>query len=85
MYNFMEKIFEAYENEYGEGEKIQDGETQVFLLQDCTVTLTLGDGKLSVNVTANPPIKCDFASGIFKKMESENNMTERETGGDSNV
>lgn len=71
MYNFMEKIFKAYENKYGKGEKIQDGETQVFLLQDCTVVLTLDDGKLSVNVTADPPIKCDFASGIFKEMKSE--------------
>lgn len=71
MYNFMEKIFEAYENKYGKGEKIQDEETQVFLLQDCTVILTLDGGKLSVNVTANNPIKCDFASGIFKDIESE--------------
>ena len=71
MYNFMEKIFEAYENEYGKGEKMQDGETQVFLLQDCTVILTLDDGKLGVNVTADNPIKCDFASGIFKEIESE--------------
>ena len=65
MYNFMGKIFEAYENEYGKGEKIQDGETQVFLLQDCTVILSLNDGELGVKVTADKPIKCDFASGLF--------------------
>lgn len=59
--NFMDKIFEAYENEYGKGEKIQEGETQVFVLQDCTVILTLNDGELGVNVTADKPIKCDFA------------------------
>ena len=71
MYNFMEKIFEAYENEYGDGEKMQDRETQVFLLQDCTVILTLDDGKLGVNVTADNPSKWEFASGIFKEIESE--------------
>lgn len=65
MDNFMDKIFEAYENEYGKCEKMQDGETQVFLLQDCTVILTLNDGELGVNVTADKPIKCDFASGLF--------------------
>ena len=27
MNDFMKKIFEAYENEYGKGEKMQDGET----------------------------------------------------------
>lgn len=71
MHNFMEKIFEAYENEYGKGEKMQDGETQVFLLQDCIVILSLDDGKLSVQVTADNPIKCDFSSGMFKEKESE--------------
>lgn len=68
---FMKKIFEAYENEYGKGEKLQDGEMQVFLLQDCTVVLSLNDGKLGVKVTADKPIKCDFASGMFKETESE--------------
>lgn len=46
MNDFMKKIFEAYENEYGKGEKLQDGEMQVFLLQDCTVVLSFEDGEL---------------------------------------
>lgn len=65
MNDFMEKIFEAYENVWGKGEKIQEGETQVFVLKDSTVILSLNDGELEVNVTADKPIKCDFASGIF--------------------
>ena len=69
MNDFMKKIFEAYENEYGKGEKLQDGETQVFLLQDCTVILTLNDGELGVNVTADKPITCDFSSGMFVESE----------------
>lgn len=66
MNGFMKKIFGAYENVYGKGEKMQDGETQVFLLQDCTVILSLNEGEFSVKVTADKPIKCDFAFGIFK-------------------
>ena len=71
MDNFMKKIFEAYENEYGKGEKLQDGEMQVFLLQDCTVVLSFEDGELGVKVTADKPIKCDFASGMFKETEKK--------------
>lgn len=69
MNDFMKKIFDAYENEYGKGEKLQDGETQVFVLKDCTVILSLNDGELDVKVTADKPIKCDFASGMFVESE----------------
>ena len=69
MNDFMKKIFDAYENEYGKGEKLQDGEMQIFLLKDCTVVLSLENGELSVKVTADKPIKCDFASGVFVESE----------------
>lgn len=69
MNDFMGKIFEAYENVYGKGEKMEDGETQVFALKDCTVILSLNDGKLDVKVTADNPIKCDFSSGMFVERE----------------
>ena len=69
MNDFMKKIFEAYENEYGKGEKLQDGEMQVFLLQDRTVVLSLENGELGVKVTADKPIKCDFESGMFVESE----------------
>ena len=42
MNDFIKKIFEAYENEYGKGEKLQDGEIQVFELKDCTVVSITG-------------------------------------------
>lgn len=69
MNDFIKKIFEAYENEYGKGEKLQDGEIQVFELKDCTVVLSFEDGELGVKVTADKPIKCDFASGMFVESE----------------
>ena len=48
---------------------MQDGEMQVFLLQDCTVVLSLNDGELGVKVTGDKPVKCDFASGMFVESE----------------
>ena len=65
MSDLMEKIFEKFREKYGPDAKLEDGETQLFELQDCTVILTLNDGELGVNVTADEPIKCDFASGLF--------------------
>ena len=65
MSDLMEKIFEVFRNKYGQDAKMEDGETQVFVLKDCTVILSLNDGELGVNVTADKPIKCDFASGLF--------------------
>lgn len=70
--SFMKKVFEAFENKYGEPvSTMQDGEIQVFELKDCTVILTFKNGLLGVNATADKPIKCDFASGMFKEAESE--------------
>ena len=65
MSDLMKKIFEKFREEYGNDAKLEDGEMQVFLLQDCTVVLSLNDGELGVKVTADKPIKCDFASGLF--------------------
>ena len=65
MSDLIEKIFEKFREEYGSGAKLEDGETQVFVLKDCTVILSLNDGELGVNVTADKPIECDFASGLF--------------------
>lgn len=69
MNDFMKKIFEAFENEYGKGAKMEDGETQVFELQDCTIVVRLRYGDLSVEVLGDKPIKCDFASGMFVESE----------------
>lgn len=70
--SFIKKIFEVFENEYGEPvSAMQDGEIQVFELKDCTVVLSFKDSVLSANLTADKPIKCDFASGMFKEKESE--------------
>ena len=69
--DFMEKIFRAFHKEYGEDAKLEDGEMQVFELQDCTVVLSNEENNIKINVTADKPIKCDFLSGLFVEAESE--------------
>lgn len=69
MSDFIEKIFEKFREEYGSDAKLEDGETKVFVLKDCTVILNLDDGELDVKVTADKPIECDFASGMFVESE----------------
>ena len=67
----MEKIFRAFHKEYGEDAKLEDGEMQVFELQDCTVVLSNEENNIKINVTADKPIKCDFSSGLFVEAENE--------------
>ena len=71
MEDFMEKIFRAFHKEYGEDAKLEDGEMQVFELQDCTVVLSNEENNIKINVTADKPIKCDFSSGLFVEAGSE--------------
>lgn len=71
MSDLMKKIFEVFRNKYGQDAKIEDGETQVFVLKDCTAILSLEDGNMTVNVTADKPIECDFSSGLFVESEVE--------------
>ena len=71
MEDFMEKIFRAFHKEYGEDAKLEDGEMQVFELQDCTVVLSNEENNIKINVTADKPIKCDFSSGLFVEAENE--------------
>ena len=40
MDNFFREMMKAYEREYGEDAVFEDGETQVFVLNDCTVIIT---------------------------------------------
>lgn len=71
MSDLMEKIFEVFRSKYGQDAKIEDGETQVFVLKDCTVILSVEDRNMEVKVTADKPIECDFSSGLFVESEVE--------------
>ena len=71
MKDLMEKIFEKFREEYGSDAKLEEGEIQVFELQDCTVVLSNEENNIKINVTADKPIKCDFSSGLFVDAESD--------------
>ena len=71
MNDLLEKIFEAFRNKYGQDAKMEDGEIQVFVLKDCTMILSMDNGNMKVNVTADKPIECDFSSGIFVESEAK--------------
>ena len=71
MSDLMEKIFEVFRDKYGQDAKMEDGETQVFVLKDCTVILSIDNGAMKVKVTADKPIECDFSSGLFIESEVE--------------
>ena len=63
--DFMSKIMEAFHKEYGEDAKFEDGETQVFELNDCTVIMGIVDGEVKVQVLGDKPIKVDYTTGFF--------------------
>ena len=71
MKDFMKEISSAFHKKYGEDTKLEEGEMQVFELQDCTVILSNEEDTFKINVIAGKPIKCDFSSGLFVDAESE--------------
>ena len=65
----MEEIMRAYKKEYGEDAVFEDGEMQVFVLNDCTVIITK-DGKTMRSVfTGDKPIKVDCTTGLYEIKE----------------
>ena len=63
--DFMNEIMEAFHREYGEDAQFEEGETQVFELNDCTVIMGIVDGKVKVQVLGDKPIKVDCTTGFF--------------------
>lgn len=69
MNDFMKKFLMRMKMNMVKEKKCKMEKCRCFLLQDCTVVLSLNDKKLSVKVTADKPIKCDFASSMFVESE----------------
>lgn len=59
------EIMKAYKKEYGEDAVFEDGETQVFVLNDCTVIITMEDSTIRTVFTGDKPIKVDCTSGFY--------------------
>ena len=63
--NVFDKVNEAIEREFGEGEKIEDGDTLVFQLNDCILIMALEDGKLRTEFIGGKVIPVDATTGFY--------------------
>lgn len=65
----MNKLFEvlgiAYMKTYGEDAQFEIGESQAFLLNDCTVVLEANEDSFKVTIAGGHPIKVDYTTGFF--------------------
>ena len=59
-------LIDAFKREYGEDEKINDGDIVVFELNDCIVILSLEDAKLKAEVIGDKPIRVNYTTGYFE-------------------
>ena len=65
MDDLLSILIDAFKREYGEDEKINDDDTVVFELNDCTVILSLEDAKLKTEIIGDKPIKVNYTTGYF--------------------
>ena len=66
MDDLLSILIDAFKREYGEDEKINDGDIVVFELNDCTVILLLEDAKLKTEIIGDKPIKVNYTTGYFE-------------------
>ena len=66
MDDLLSILIDAFKREYGEDEKINDGDIVVFALNDCTVILSLKDAKVKTEIIGNKPIKVNYTTGYFE-------------------
>lgn len=66
MDDLLSILIDAFKREFGEDEKINDGDTVVFELNDCTVILSLEDASLKTEVIGDKPIRVNYTTGYFE-------------------
>lgn len=69
MDKLMEKVLDAFNQEFGEDAKFEEGDTLVFELNDCTVILSFKNGNLRTEILGNKPIKVDYTTGFYESEE----------------
>ena len=65
----FKKVQEAIEREFGEGEKLEDGDTLVFQLNDCVLIMGLEDGHVRTEFIGGQVIKVDTETGMYQQEE----------------
>ena len=58
-------VQEAIEREFGEGEKIEDGDTLVFQFNDCVLVMALEDEHLRTEFIGGQVINIDASTGFY--------------------
>lgn len=61
----FDKVQEAIEREFGEGEKLEDGDTLVFQLNDCILVMGLEDGNVRTEFIGGKVIPVDVETGMY--------------------
>lgn len=69
MDELMEKVLDAFKKEFGEDAKLEEGDELVFELNDCSLILSLENGKLTEKILGNKPIKVDYTTGFYGEEE----------------
>lgn len=67
MDKMMEKVIQAFKDEFGEDVKLEEGDKLVFELNDCTLILSLENGTLKEEILGDKVIKVDYTTGFFKE------------------
>lgn len=62
----FDKVQEAIEREFGEGEKLEEGDTLVFQLNDCVLVMGLEDGHVRTEFIGGKVIPVDVETGMHK-------------------
>ena len=65
------KINEAIDREFGEGAKLEEGETWVFQLNDCIMVMTNEDDTMKMEFVGGKPILVDATTGFYEEEVTE--------------
>lgn len=63
--SILELAAKKYLEKYGEDAKMEEGEEQVFLLDNGTLVISIDHGELKVKLIGGDPIKLDVGLSIF--------------------
>lgn len=63
--NIIELAAKKYIEKYGEGAKMEEGDEQVFLLENGTLVLSIDNGDIKVKLIGGDPIKLDVGCSLF--------------------
>lgn len=65
LYNIIELAAKKYHEKYGEDAKMEEGESQLFLLKNGALILSIDNGQIRVDLIGGEPINVDIGYSIF--------------------